>query len=452
MYERREKKRYAAEKLGLLGLLVVAVLVARLIVAVRQDIKLSVPIELPYSSLSISIPSGNGWNCETQWTHRTDSFSLTSTFALADSLLQPQVNCWYLLAAEELSPGEKLGKRADSISGELAETEKTRSGNLTFDWAHIVEPKTQAGLFFAVSALSANRQLDVEVFYPPGETDLARKVLTHTLRAVDFHDNKLLHAGQELVGGIKRQGLETLVSSLSGREPRTFFLISDEQNRTVGFTMDILINSPDDANEAGRPDVRAATYYYLQGRLVGEQATLFHCDNNLTQFFWRIETGNPAGKTGLEMMFSAPMLTLRRLDTGGQKKELLLNAAAVPDVLFELALAGLLEGKEERLLLDMIKSDGTIVPVLVERLKPDQRSPQDASRRDGNGNYPFVCRTQLLDGRGFWQLLFFDEQKRLQKVSLKRESTYTLHRTVAERVLQLFPERADYIRHQEELL
>ena len=60
-------RRPGGDKIALLGIFVVALLTARLVVALKSAIVLSGPIELTHSGLSLSMPAGNGWQSEEKW-------------------------------------------------------------------------------------------------------------------------------------------------------------------------------------------------------------------------------------------------------------------------------------------------------------------------------------------------------------------------------------------------
>jgi hypothetical protein len=52
---------------------------------------------------------------------------------------------------------------------------------------------------------------------------------------------------------------------------------------------------------------------------------------------------------------------------------------------------------------------------------------------------------EFLDGRGFSEQVYLDDQRRISRRLLQQESTYTLERTSAENILREFPEQGSYI-------
>ena len=50
-----------------------------------------------------------------------------------------------------------------------------------------------------------------------------------------------------------------------------------------------------------------------------------------------------------------------------------------------------------------------------------------------------------MDGQGFSEQVYLDGQRRISRMLLQQESTYTFERTGAENILREFPEQGSYI-------
>ncbi len=98
------KPKIGGDKIALLGLFIVALLIARLIVASKSALILSEPIKLTQAGLSVSMPAGNDWKSEKQWKYHENSFSLSSGFALGPGRPTAWAHCRYLLAARRRPP------------------------------------------------------------------------------------------------------------------------------------------------------------------------------------------------------------------------------------------------------------------------------------------------------------------------------------------------------------
>jgi hypothetical protein len=86
---------------------------------------------------------------------------------------------------------------------------------------------------------------------------------------------------------------------------------------------------------------------------------------------------------------------------------------------------------------DIIQPEGTILPIFISR----------AERKDfaAEKDVAHVFKVEFLDGQGFSEWLYLDEQGRISKRRLRRGRIYLLERSSAERIAREFPGRADYI-------
>ena len=128
-----DTKKFAADKIAFLGLLIVSLLIARLIIVSRTAIVLSEPIVLEHSGLSISIPTGRGWRSENRWLYQEDSFTLSVFFVPRSATPTILVKCQYLLAAKEATAAVLFEQRAQNMKGVIEKTGQTETASLTFD-------------------------------------------------------------------------------------------------------------------------------------------------------------------------------------------------------------------------------------------------------------------------------------------------------------------------------
>ena len=98
----------------------------------------------------------------------------------------------------------------------------------------------------------------------------------------------------------------------------------------------------------------------------------------------------------------------------------------------------MLDSNHRKILIDIIEADGEIKPVRISRI-----NAEDAA---GNVDADYVLKVELLDGRGFYEIVYLDGKKRISKRLLHQNSNiYTLEHTSKEDILKYFPERANYI-------
>jgi len=190
MDETSGTKKYSADKITLLGLFVVAVLIARLIIASRSVIALSEPIELSYASLSVSMPAGNGWQNEKQWRRQENGFTLSSFFVPGTQRPVAQARCRYLWVGTSTAPDMRFKQKASAVNGVIAKKGQLRKGEFTIDWAHIEDRKRLFCIFFGTAKLSNNRQLDIEVQQNIGDTNLAEQVFERITESLNLESSR----------------------------------------------------------------------------------------------------------------------------------------------------------------------------------------------------------------------------------------------------------------------
>ena len=182
-------RKIGGDKIALLGLFIIALLIARIIVASRSALVLSEPIKLTYTGLSVSMPEGNGWKSEKQWKHHENAFSLSSSFALGSSRPTAWAQCRYLLAAEPTTPQMRFEQKALEFEGQIVKMDQTKTDTLTFYWALIEQPQTPLSFIFGTAKLQNNHQLDIEVHQIMGDDEMAERTFKRIVKTLSFKDN-----------------------------------------------------------------------------------------------------------------------------------------------------------------------------------------------------------------------------------------------------------------------
>ena len=413
------------DKVALLGLLVLALLTARLAVRLRSAVSLSGPIALPCEELSVSMPSGNGWYSEEQWGFLENTFALRSVFALRSNKPTAQAHCLYLLAAEPASPRTRFEQKAREVDGAIVKTGQTQVAMFTIDWAHIEKPDILLDVFFGTAGLPNNRQLDIEVRQVTGDADLARRTFQGIVASLSFKESSGnaagLKAGAELVTALKSQGLDPLANS---PDRQTFYLVKDSAEQPIGFAADGLI----DPGQEPRSNIQTASFLYIKGRNTLEQRTVFQCSRNLDEFVCKSQTYSSAGASSTEMVAdNTGLMTVKKFDARAEEKSYRLGRAAIPDVFLDQVLWKMLDTNKQEIIMDVVDASGRITPTSVSRIE----AGKDAA---------YVFELKLLDGRGFSEQVFLDEHRQIYRMLLHQEDTYSLERTSAESVASEFPE------------
>lgn len=419
------------DKIALLALFVIALLTARLIVAIKSTIVLSEPIKLAHTGLSASIPKGNGWQSKQQWKFLENTFTLSSNFVPGPG--RPTwAYCQYLLAAETTSPQIRFKQMASEVEGAVVETDQIQTDTLTIDWAHIQKPEMFLNIFSGTAKLPNDRQLNIEVHEFLGDTDLAERAFKQIIKSVNFKDNKLLQAGTGIIEKIKSRGLDGF---LDNQNQQAFFLIKDSAERTVGFTMDVLIDSGRDA----QLNIQAAGLFYIRGRHTREQVTSFQCRNNLEEFVYKSETSSSAGRSGTEIILDeAGEMTVASSGPRQQDKTYRLNPAAIPNIMADLLFGQMLENNAGEIVVDIIDADGQIIPMFVSAID----TQKDILHEEGAA---YIFKLEFLDGRGFSEYVYLNNNKQIYQRLLRQENIYLLESAGEEDIVRQFPGHAEYI-------
>jgi len=416
------------DKIALLGLFIAALLMAHLIVVFKSRISFSDPIRLSQMGLSVSMPVGKSWQSEKQWQYQENMFSVSSLSPRGSDRPTTRAICRYLLSAETTTPQMRFEQMASGIDAVIAETNQTQTDTLTIDWARIDKPEVLFSMFFGTVILPDNRQLDIEVNQIAGDGELAERVFKHIIETLKFEDNQLLKAGTEIVAQIKSRGL---AGFLDNQNRQAYFLIKDEKMRTIGFTMDVLVDSGAD----DQPNIQAAGLFYIRAQNLIEQATSFQCSNNLDEFIYKSRTASSrtetiAGRDGV--------MTVRKFIAKPDEKTYRPGPAAIPDVFLDQLLMQMLESGKSQIIVDIIEANGKIIPTLIAAIEvaKDLTADEDTA-------YAFML--EFLDGRGFSEKMYLNDRKQIYLRLARLDNIYILERAEVESIVREFPEHAEYI-------
>lgn len=423
----------------------------------------SEPIGLSYTGLSVSMPSGNGWQAGKQWEYRENenTFILSAVFLPVSRKPAATIQCRYLLAAPQTGTDIQFQQWADALDGKIAQTGLLEAGTLAVHWVHIKEREAQRTVFFATVQLPNGRQFEIELHEATGDTDRARSVFMGVAESLKFEDVPLLAAGGRVVAQIKDKGLSELLHRPTKKSSdkgvtgwaeggREFFLIKDASGQPIGFTMDVFsfpqrASKTSDDSTVSSVDVQIASLLYVRGRYPQEQASIFKCSNSFDEFFWKNEGRSLAGATAAEIAAQQTgVMTVTLLAPKPYRRDYQLGPAAIPDFLFDHLLSQMLDDGCQEIVADLIDTQGKIIPTLISKIQIDDTA-------DLEDQAQFAFKLEFLDGRGFSETAYLDSQRRVKRRILHQQGLYILERTDAQTVLEQFPERAEYILQQTDI-
>jgi hypothetical protein len=427
------------DKIALLGLFITALLMAYLIVVFKSRISFSDPIRLSQTGLSVSIPVGQAWQSDKQWQYQENMFSLSSLFPRGSDRPTAWAKCRYLLSAETTTPQMRFEQRASKIDAVIVETNRTQTDTLTIDWARIDKPELHFSMFFGTARLPDNRQLDIEVSQIAGEGELAELVFKHIIETLKFEDNQHLKAGAEIVTEIKSRGL---AGFLDNQNRQAYFLIKDEAKRTIGFTMDVIVETGTEA----QPNIRAAGLFYIRAQNSIEQGTSFQCSNDIDKFVYKSEISHRTGRSGTETILDGQgVITVRKFQAKPDEKSYHLGPAAIPDVFLDQILMQMLESGRSQIIVDIIEAGGKIIPTHIAAIEVAQDITDDEDAA-------YAFKLELLDGRGYSEKIYLNDRKQIYLRLARQDNIYILERTEIESIVNEFPEHAEHILRNNQML
>lgn len=177
-------RKFGGDKIALLGLFVVALLTARLIVGLRSGLVLSEPIPLRNTSLSVSVPIGNGWRSDGRWRDHNGVYVLGSSFLLGRSETA-WVICRYMAIDETITSRMRFEREKDKIDGVIIEINETQTDTFIIEWAH-VKGQTSPVTMFLGTILMDDGQLDIQVIEVTGDAEQAEQVFKSIIDSVNL--------------------------------------------------------------------------------------------------------------------------------------------------------------------------------------------------------------------------------------------------------------------------
>jgi hypothetical protein len=424
-----ESRKFEADKIALLGLFVLALLVAFIVVSVKSTLVFSEPIELFHTGISVSMPVGNGWQSDERWQYQKNSYILSSSFVVSSDKPTARAYCRYQIAPETLPAEIWYEQKAAEVSGKIMEVNREQKGALNIDWVRIERPEFLLTIFLGAIELPNNRRLNIEVHQIKDDVDMAEDVFRQIIESLNFEDNQLLTNGIEIVTAFKNKGVG---SFLDNQSQQTYFIIKNSRGRVIGFMIDALMNSEPDAPM----NIQAAGHLY--GRGLQEQATLFRSRDDLSEFVWQSETKSIIGISRTEIILDkAGIMTIGEAGRQSETRHRL-SAAAIPDIFIEHLLKQIFESDIKQIIVDIIDADGKITPTLISIVEN-----MDNISLDEEATY--AMKLEFLDEPGFFELVYLNDQKQVTKATLQKDRRYTIEKTSREVVVREFPERADFI-------
>ena len=414
-------KNRGLDKLALLSILVISIAIAALIVMLKTRTTLTSPITLKHVNLSASVPTNNGWQSKKQWVFIDDGFTLRSVYRMTSQKTSALAQCRYRMPKIRKPVELQMKQKAFSLKDKITQQGQIVSNSLNFDWTMIGNHT-----FYAVSNLPNNRLIEVEVQQITNETEWARNIFFDIIDSVKY-DNTSIEAANQLVSDLKKIGPAKFIKE---KKQKNFFLISNQKKIPIGFTMETYLKS----DQVTPLDLRAATFFYARNNnLSNEQVTFFQGNDTIDRFYWKSETNSIRGKKSIEIVVNEPsLMTVTKFSHEAATENFQLSPAAMPDIFMNQLLEFFIASKYNEVTVDIIEAEGVITPALLTKLKP------------ASSDTDFLVKIIFLDGSGFFEDVYFNQQKQITKRLIQQNSIFVIARTTEQKIAELFPERVEY--------
>lgn len=428
MNENYDLRKYGADKIVLLGLFLISLLIAQLIVSVNSAIQFTGPIELSHAGLSLSIPAGKGWQSTGKWRYEDNAFVLSSNFMEENGVPAAIVNCKCFMASQRDLDSLPFKEPADDSNNAKIEIEKIQKGSLTIYKTHIDKPFI---VYMGAAELPNNRTVSIEVFQTTFEIDVADRVFKKIIDSLEYRQDNPFKTGSDMVSEIQKKGID---SFLDKENRQVCFFIQDSNNRNAGFTFDLL----DYMQSGGRSWIKGASRLHMSGYNFQEQVSLFQCDNDLGRYVWESQTLGRTGRTDTKLTFDKSGTVTKQVNNSYGEYKYPAGTKIVPTIYIELLISMVVQGKVEKVAIEMINSDGKILPILLTLKSSDDKTD--------------IVSLAFLDRAGLSETFYLNKNGRIIKADIEGPSGYYLERTDIESIEAKFQVQSGYILKQYEAL
>jgi len=278
--------------------------------------------------------------------------------------------------------------------------------------------------------------LEIEVQESTGEADLAERAFRSIVANLEAAPSPLFETGRELVSELKAKGIP---SFLDNRNRQSLFLIKNSRAQPIGFTTDVMV----DNGNSSSSNIQAGGLTYIRGLPVREQVTSFQSDNRCTTFTWKSEHVGDQ-RSGVSMVLDdAGILSVTTSDPGPREKSYRICGTMIPEILLEQLLGLMVEADKREGIIDVIGSDGKIVPTHILEVELEKASVEkDVSH---------TIKLMPLEGRASFQLVYLDDRGRILRTIVKSEGYFVFEIAEPEDVARIFPERSEFILQSDKL-
>ncbi|GEM_PF-5196916 len=396
--------------------------IAWLISSAMSAVRLTDPLELPNSGLSVSMPKGAGWHTDSNWQHQDNYFVLNSIYAPSGAMPLISASTRYMVASQHLRPKEHFQSKAKASKLNVGFIGQMQGSGLKFKYAILAEPESSYVMMLGTAKMDYGRGLEIEVQDTTGDIQRTQRIFQSIADNLQIQPNDLLAAGAEIVSLIKQNGLAYYLTDGSSQNS---FLIKDPEGNIAGFSSDIAINQNIDSS------VITNGLMYIADK--SEIFTSFEVCEDMERFVCRSQRVRLGSREAVNMSYEGG--SLRLLRAAQQPMQYYTGPAMLPYLSMELAIRTLAEKSGSEVLLDILTPDGALMPSVVSVETTDEK----------NGHKAFLIRMEPAVGDMSYEWTLGKDYSIYRTQVASPDGTLEFEKTDTETIKKLFPQMSDYI-------
>ena len=393
-------KRYSLAEIALLFIFMVGLLLAHVLVKVRHRIELAEPVTLAGSGLSVSMPSGTGWEYETSWRYESDSSMVLVGQHQIGRQRKASIRWRYAICSPGRSAEEILQHRAEE-SGSRINSIKALDGPVSMYYAVIYPEGSDYSFYLGIVPLDFGRHLELQVFvYQQFDLAYGENLFQTLAGGIDYQPSPQLQAGRELMDAFW-EAIQAGSLRLDGPAENAF-LLKSTTNQPIGY--DYYNISSIENDQVIRYQLRAQHY---ERRFTHMETTLLF-DGAQQRFTWK-STLQQAG-AGRPRQYTLIQGADGLIDISTDfeaDRQLACNRLLLPEVLLPHCGALLLEnGQPRSLIIDVLSATGLVVPTILEKADIQTASAE-------SDQITFMIKVDFLNNPFLYEELYFNRNKDL---------------------------------------
>ena len=390
-------KRYSLTEIALLAVFVLGIGLAYIIVKVRQQVRISEPVALFGSGLSVSMPTNPGWEYETAWRYESDNSMALVAKHQRGRFRDASVQWRYHLSCPEGTAGEILGQRLQRAGTQYGQIE-TLSGAVDMDYAIVDSDDTDQPFFLGFARLDFDRCLELRIYPQDADGYYAENLFRSLASSVQYEPPEQIQRGKELTGDFWNS-LKVNKRSFNENKEEAF-LIKSPQNKTVGYSHSQYTVVQAEGIKQPQLSVDQYEHNFMQVKSTFQ----LHTENlfTWTTSFQRIGMNKAQNYT----ISNGPNGIIQVHSDFEEDRQFATDSLFVPELLLTEYIAPLLGHETESFIVDVLLFNGFMVPARVSQIDISEALAH-------SDEIAYVIRINFMNRQESIDELYYDADKQL---------------------------------------